>query len=195
MSARARELVVSEAVALLREYFDPRADETDVKLFGPNCCVSSALPQKYGIDKIEERIYNIGKESGSIGSGLFGEARLNGGYIEFKVSEEGMARLIALAGRGLPESEETADRFEVGCNAGYIHAALLHTANTAAGGFLLPRGFWAERALWFCLMADSDKQRSLALEAAYRAVDEHRRIGSFSREAAAAAAAAVFDWI
>lgn len=188
-------MVVNEALALLRKHCDSRANEGDILLFGPNCGVSSALPQKYGLDNLDLCIYNISKDLDNSGCRLFGEARCGGGYIDLLLSGNGLASVAEVFRREHPDTGNVSDSFEVGCNAGYIHAAFLHTANTAAGGFLIPCGFWAKRALWFCMMADSPKQRSLALEAAYKALDEHRRFDSLFAETAAVIAAAVYEWV
>lgn len=190
-----REIVINEAVSLLRRFFDERACEKDVMLFGPNIGPSSPLPLKYGLDNIEDRIYNILNESGEIGSGLFDKVSSNGGYIEFAVSDNGMLRLMEGFRLEHPNDGEIAGSFEPGCNAGYIHAALLHTANTAAGGFLIPRGFEARRALWFLMMANTGEQRSMALNACMKALEEHRKNDSLSAGTAAVMAAAVFDLV
>lgn len=190
----ARETVVGEALGLLRRHCDERAEAGDIMLFGRGCEVCSPLPQKYSLDNIDERIYNISKELKETGSGLFCDACRSGGYIVFILSEGGLRRLIDEYRAEHPVIGKAAERIEVGCSAGYIHAVLLHIINTSAGGFHLPRGIWGRRALWLCMMAKTPSQRSLAMEAAFNALEEHRRLNSLCAETAAVMAAAALEW-
>ena len=189
----AREAVISEALRVLREYCGCEADERDVLLFGAEHPVSSPLPLKIGVDNFQSRVYNMSKDSEKFESWLFGGVRLEGGYAEFDLKGSGMMLLFELFEAEHTEAGTPADRIALGTNAGCVHARLLHTCETAAGGFYLPSEKNAKRALWLCMMARSSSQWSLALEAAALAMNEHRINGTLCARVARAMAAAVFD--
>ncbi len=189
---KARELVIGEALRLLRTHIDARAEEEDVLLFSPSAYVCSPLPQKYGIDKAEDRIYNILKEFEERGSWLFSLVRYEGGYLNFELHDSGLLRLAELELAEHGDIGTPSDPIVVGSGAAYAHARLLHTANTAACGFLLPVGKLGRLALWRCITAKSDRQLSQALTTVNEALDEHRRLGTMSAYAARVMAAAVY---
>lgn len=194
MAPKANEAVKAEALRLLRRHVTEKAAPEDVLLFGARCEVCSPLLLKYGVDNGPECVYNISKELAEAGSELFCNARLNGDYIEFLLSDNGLAKLVGVSRSERPFVGAAADVIEIGINARYIHARLLHTVNTAAGGFLLPAGQLARRALWRCIMADSERSRMAALTTVSEALDEHRVKPQFSAEIAEAMASAVLDW-
>lgn len=194
MSLSAAGLVRAEALRLLKKHVHPDAAECDVLLFGTEAEVASPLPLKYSIDNIRDRIYNISKDVELNGSRYFEEVRLSGGYIEFTVGDGGFAELAEVFRGAHPAVGAMADRFEIG-SAGYVHARLLHTVNTAGGDFLLPSSVLARRALWLCITAETKQSRSLALRACAAALDEHRRLGTLSAAAAAVMASAIAEMV
>lgn len=192
MSA-ARETVAAEALRILRDLGFADACERDLMLFGSRYPVAAALPQKYGVDKDESLVYNILKSIAEVKSRLFSDIRLEGGYIDLMLRDEGFLYLQELSFREHPYAGAPADRLTVGCNAGFIHARLLHTANTADAADGLPSSPLARRALWQCMMADSPAGRSVALETTALALDEHRVKNTFRARNAAVMAALVLD--
>ena len=189
---RTRESASEEALRLLRLSW-PKAGAEEILFFGRDefCC--SPLPKKYGIDKPDESIYNIAKEIEEHGSVLFSGVRFDRGYVNFDLSESGLIRLAEISMSEHPVMGSPEPVIELGCNAAYIHARLLHTANTAACNFLLPSAKIARLAMWRLMMAESERQLSSALSAAQAALDEHRRSGILSAFSARIMASALYD--
>ena len=127
-------------------------------------------------------------------SPLFGTLSLEGGYIGFELSDDGLMRLLQECGRLHPDVGVPAERLAVGVNAQYLHARLLHHAATASPEFWLPRSPAARRSLWQCMLAASAAQRSVALNSTAMALDEHRVKNTLCAGILSTMAALMLDW-
>lgn len=181
----ARKLLTEALIPALRLVF-PQAEPVDLLFFGSEADICSPLPAKYGVDTSAEMVYNAVNGVTLGGFPLFCCTRINGGYIEFTLSDEALSELARLC--AAPEAKPPSKPFDHGRNADSVAARLIWLANGGAG-FYPPHDPILKKAFLACLLADTESSRQRALSLAEKALCLSRRARMSGGEALSPGAA------
>ncbi len=192
-----REEVVNALLPKLKE-LAPSAGVSDLSFFGGSADVSSPLTKKFGVDITPETVYNIKTTTVFRGLRLFSDVWEKGGFLNCDISGE-VWELIADEAISRLADYDPDDTIDVSADPAFVRAGLLDAWHESAEeGGLPPADPVVRKAFRFCLMADTEARRSLALKAACEALSRSRRAkalggsGLISKKAALAMASA-FD--